>query len=234
VFDGAPGRGFGRREPARQPLEVGQSHPGRREAQVVADAFEHVDRASELGSHVVDRGSARVDEHGVERPRDPRPPLQRRVPTLGADPDRLLGRGQPSLEITRVLGGLRQREEHRGSVVPARRRDGGRAPEEVGGGGIVASREGAPARRAEERGRARAERFRSLGRRSEGHEVRARLLELISQDLLVLRHRVAGDPLEPLGEPLVQVGALGLRDRRVHRVSDRQMTESEGVLAGQA
>jgi hypothetical protein len=55
--------------------------------------------------------------------------------------------------------------------------------------------------------------------------------EVISDDLVLLDQR--GVPLEPVGEPLVQLGARLLRERVVGGVADQQMPETEGVVAGQ-
>src|SRR6266511_3245938 len=61
--------------------------------------------------------------------------------------------------------------------------------------------------------------------------VAVRLLEVVADDLG--RRGVAQPVPEPLGEALVEVGALTLRDRLVGRVADEHVTEAEAVITGQ-
>ena len=60
-----------------------------------------------------------------------------------------------------------------------------------------------------------------------------RLLEVVPEDLLLLRQAFAGDALEPSGERLVQVRSLALGDRVVRGVTDQQVAEPVRVLARQ-
>jgi len=54
------------------------------------------------------------------------------------------------------------------------------------------------------------------------------LFEVVADDFVVLfRAR-----LEPVGEPLVQLSAKFLRNRRVRRVADEDVSESEPVVPG--
>ena len=59
--------------------------------------------------------------------------------------------------------------------------------------------------------------------------VAIRLLEVVADDLVQL-DEVGAVLLEPVGEPLVQVGADGLRQRLVRGVADQQVAEAEGLL----
>ena len=54
---------------------------------------------------------------------------------------------------------------------------------------------------------------------------------MVRDDLLLSAHGFPGHALEPVREPLVQLGAPRLRDRLVRRVADQQVPEAEGVLA---
>ena len=56
------------------------------------------------------------------------------------------------------------------------------------------------------------------------------LLEVVADDLLVLRHSIAGCPAEPVGEPFVEVCAGCLRHRLVRRVSYEQVAEAVRLL----
>src|SRR5204863_1006585 len=67
--------------------------------------------------------------------------------------------------------------------------------------------------------------------RTELPAVAERLLEVIADDRLVLRHAVAGVLLRPDGEPLVKLRAALLRQPRVRRVEDQDVMEPERVLA---
>jgi hypothetical protein len=59
-------------------------------------------------------------------------------------------------------------------------------------------------------------------------------LQVVADDLLLLREGVAADGLEPICEPCVEFRALRLRDRGVRRIAGREMTEPLRVLAWQA
>jgi hypothetical protein len=59
------------------------------------------------------------------------------------------------------------------------------------------------------------------------------LLEVVAQDLLVLRKTIPGGALQPRGETLVQVGTNPLRHRLVGRVAHEEMAEPECVLTGE-
>ena len=59
------------------------------------------------------------------------------------------------------------------------------------------------------------------------------LFEVVSDNLLLLGHGVPGHTLKPVGEALVQLGALCLGDRVVRRIADQQVPEAKGVLARQ-
>src|SRR4051794_30947747 len=60
-----------------------------------------------------------------------------------------------------------------------------------------------------------------------------RLLEVVSGDLFVLGHALAGLLLEPAGVALVQHGAARLRDGGVRGVADQQVAEPVPALAGE-
>ena len=53
---------------------------------------------------------------------------------------------------------------------------------------------------------------------------------MVAEDLLVFGDPVGGGAREPLGEPLVQVGALLLRHRLVGGVTDQQVAEPERIF----
>ena len=82
--------------------------------------------------------------------------------------------------------------------------EGERAPEQVGGGADVAAVVRAAAGGAEVAGRARGERAGVVVERAELGAVAVGLLEVVAEDLLVLADALAGEPLEPVGEALVQ------------------------------
>ena len=67
---------------------------------------------------------------------------------------------------------------------------------------------------------------------TELHLVPRRLLEVVAEYLVQL-DEVGPALLEPDGEPLVQLGASGLRERVVGGVPDQEVAEAEGVVAGQ-
>ncbi len=80
--------------------------------------------------------------------------------------------------------------------------------------------------RAEEARRPQGQPVGRLTRDPELTAIRRGLLEVIAEDPAVLGTRA--DPrLEPVGEALVEVGALGLRQAGVRRVADEQMAEAE-------
>jgi hypothetical protein len=56
---------------------------------------------------------------------------------------------------------------------------------------------------------------------------------VVPEDLLLFLDAVAGDPLEPIGEPLVQLSPQLLRHRLVRLVADQQVAEAERLLTGQ-
>src|SRR6478672_6415773 len=105
-----------------------------------------------------------------------------------------------------------------------RRGEEGEAPaqEREGGRGVPAR--GRPATRRSEQLAG------TLGERvvesPELRPVEVRLLEVVAEELVL-----ALALLEPAGEPLVQVGARALRDRRVRRVADQRMSEPKAVVA---
>ena len=59
------------------------------------------------------------------------------------------------------------------------------------------------------------------------------LLEVVSEDLLVLGHPFARGLRQPAREALVQIGPLLLRHRLVRSITDQQMPEPERVLASE-
>src|SRR5215218_6719445 len=97
----------------------------------------------------------------------------------------------------------------------------------------VVPRERAPSSAGEHRPGALAESTGAGSARPELEPCRVCLLEVVAQDLVVLRGAVARLPLEPLCEAFVEVRAEGLRQRRVRRVTDEDVAEAESVFAGQ-
>ena len=79
-------------------------------------------------------------------------------------------------------------------------------------------------------GRSSAERPHVIIRLAELDPESMSLLEVVSEDLLVLVHPLTRGALEPLCVPLVKVGSLFLRHRLVCRVADQQVPEPECVL----
>ena len=78
----------------------------------------------------------------------------------------------------------------------------------------------------------RAKRERLGGRvdRSELYAIAVRLLQVITDDLVLLRE---ADLVEPVRKSLVQLGAKLLRHRFIRRVANQQVPEPERVLTGQ-
>ena len=54
---------------------------------------------------------------------------------------------------------------------------------------------------------------------------------MVAENLLELPNPLGRDPLEPIGEALVQVGALRLRHPLVGRVPNQLMAEAERLVA---
>src|SRR5207249_4652016 len=130
---------------------------------------------------------------------------------------------------------LRQRQAEMGNKpqpvrVGAWKQRGG-PTEEVRGSGDIESQERAVPGGAEARGRRAADRKPVLAEWAERTPVRVRLLQVVAQDFLVLRHVVRGASLQPGRKALVQAGSRLLRKRLVGSVPDEQVTEAETVLA---
>src|SRR5207249_1717434 len=98
-----------------------------------------------------------------------------------------------------------------------------RAAEQVDGSGSVDPLPRPDSRRSELFARALGEPTRASVRRTDLGETARRLLEVIADDLVGAR----GAILQPVGRPLVQVDAAGLRNRRVGDVSDQDVVEAE-------
>ena len=77
-------------------------------------------------------------------------------------------------------------------------------------------------------GRSVGERPRPVVERTELGAIPIRLLEVIPDDLVALAQRPRR-LVEPVREPLVELRAGRLRDRRVGRVADQQVSEPERV-----
>ena len=60
-----------------------------------------------------------------------------------------------------------------------------------------------------------------------------RLLEVVTQNLLVLDLASTGRPRKPSGKTLVQLSSIMLRQRLIGCVPNQQMPELEGVVAGE-
>ena len=60
-----------------------------------------------------------------------------------------------------------------------------------------------------------------------------RLLEVVTENLLVLDLAITGRPRQPSGKTLVQLSSIMLRQRLIGCVPNQQMPESEGVVAGE-
>ena len=58
-------------------------------------------------------------------------------------------------------------------------------------------------------------------------------LQVVGEDLLVLHEPITCGALEPVGEPLVELGAIGLGQRVVGRVADQDVPELVHLVGGQ-
>ena len=58
-------------------------------------------------------------------------------------------------------------------------------------------------------------------------------IEVVADDLLELGEALAGRPLKPVGEALVELGPLGLRQGGVGGVADEDVAEAEGIARAQ-
>ena len=89
----------------------------------------------------------------------------------------------------------------------------------------------APPGRGEAPARPQGEGPRPVVLRPQGQAVGPRLVEVVAGDLVEVGESVAGGPLEPVGELLVQLGPLQLRQAVVRGVADEQVPEPIGLAA---
>ena len=59
------------------------------------------------------------------------------------------------------------------------------------------------------------------------------LLKVVPADLLVLHGPVRGDPFDPVGEGLVELGARSFEQALVGRIADKDMQEPIRLLPGE-
>ncbi len=104
------------------------------------------------------------------------------------------------------------------------------ALEQVRGGRRVAARERPASRRGQPPGAVGTERAAVVVERPELGQIAMRLLEVVAEDLLVLRRALAVDAVGPLDELLVERGPRALEDRVVGGVANEDVVEAEGVL----
>ena len=96
---------------------------------------------------------------------------------------------------------------------------------------LVAVRLGAAGRSRKGRRRAPRESVETVIGAVELESVAVGAFEVIADDLVLLDQ--LGVPLEPVGEPLVQLGARLLRERVVSGVADQEVPEAERVVVGE-
>src|SRR5204863_1268440 len=125
----------------------------------------------------------------------------------------LVGAARPDPRIADV------RQRHRPARV-ATIHESDPASQQPGSRGHIAPPPGAPPRPGEELTRARCDRARARVRRVKLDQVAIRLLEVVADDLIVLRVAIAGRAPEPVAEALMQQRALVLRERLVGDVTD--------------
>ena len=113
------------------------------------------------------------------------------------------------------------------------RKGRGGPPEERRGGGHVAAVEGSATGRREMPSGSPGESSHVLAGLAELRPVAVGLLEVVTDDLLVLGQALGDGPLEPVGEALVEDRPLGLRERLVGGVADQDVAELEGVAGRQ-
>ena len=107
----------------------------------------------------------------------------------------------------------------------------GSRPQEQSSGRVHVARKRPPACRRKVPGCARAQLGGCFVERSELGAGEIRVLEVMAQKLVVLRRALAGLAREPVGEPLVQLGALCFRQRAVRGVANEDVRETERILA---
>jgi hypothetical protein len=156
---------------------------------------------------------------------------ERRSATHLGGVDRLAGGLRARAEV--VLLELRLAQLEEGSRADGSVRDLGGAGQEPLGDGEVPPFARSFRRGDQAGGRRPPQVLHGLVGRTELGPVPIRLLEVVAEDLLVFGQALAGRPLEPLREPLVEVGALLLGHRAVRGVADQEVAEAERVLAGE-
>ena len=153
-------------------------------------------------------------------------PLERSITRRLGEFDRLVERiDRPGEVIESAQGRCRGDEGHRSpersaDPTPSDRRRRFTAPD------VVASIHRTSPRRRQSDRRPSSYRVRALVGWTELRRVHMCLLEVVSDDLLLLADGVTGHMLQPLREALVELGPPRLRDRLVRGVTDEEMPES--------
>ena len=184
--------------------------PGEGQPGVVAPGLELRDRPVQqvVDGRLVDR---RIDLELQEGPEDPRAPRERDVRTGLGLRQGLVEEVGRARHRARVGQGIGQVGQHPGSRGRTGRQELRGPLQQVGRGRQVAPRD----RPRPRRGQAGRCPFAQLpGPGVEGPEldpVPVGLLQVVAEDLLELRHGLTRHAFQPLGEALVQVGALSLR-----------------------
>ena len=212
-----PGQGLDRLPRATEPEhDHPQPESGECDSGLVPPPFELVADALDLGgrqdcSLVGSVASSRITRRISRRPSAPSVPGG---PDFG---EPLLDRLRRAVQVARLVHGP---DEHGQRPRPIRRagREQVDAPaQQVGRRRVVAASQGALPRREQQAGRAGGDPRRPVVGRPQLQAVPRGLLEVVPDDLLVLRHAVAGHPLEPVGEALVELRPGLLRHRRRRR-----------------
>ena len=225
-------RRFPRRvETARVPLQLHESQPHDGERLVVATHFELGPRGSQLRSEVVAGEPDRVDHQLHEAPVDPGHPLDRSLSAGSGRSHGLVERGERHGWVEAAQARPPDVVQGAGSIRMTLGEEVGRVPEQGRGGPVVAPiRRSAGARRIVP-GSPEPQFAPGLVQRSELREEPVGLFQVVGEDLLELLDASLPDALEPVGEPLVQLGTERLGRGLVGGIADQLVAEPERVLA---
>ena len=207
-----------------------EQSPGVGEAALLVGVLEQPDRVLGLVDQPAGRDLGVRDEPHV-RTAEAREALDAAL----ARRQRALQRLLVDLSRLRVVGGSLQRLADRGQQLqpPARGRGQQRsgALEQADRRGVLARAHRPPARGGKVIRGALRERERALVDLAQVGAVAVGALEVVAEDRLDLDHAVGVALLQPVGEPLVQLGAVLFGDRLVGRVAHEDVAEGEAGLA---
>ena len=180
-----------------------------------------------------------VDRHPLRIREEAQPELSQQRAFLERSVVRRLGRGRQLVEhpsrpfdVSGLQQAVVQRHERLQPERLVGRQEPGGAPQESDGCGHVAACRRPPSGDRQPRARASGQRPRMVVARPQLDQVSVRLLQVVPEDLLVLLDARARPRLQPVGEPLVQVGPELLRDRLVRGVADEDVPEPVEVGGG--